>query len=149
MILRILAAGIGTIAFSLLFGVPARYYAYCGVIGAIGWTLYSVLIDHCAFGVENATFCSTLLVMLMSRFCAVWKKCPGTVFVVTGIFPLVPGAGIYRTIYYLILNDRAQAAESGFGALRVVLAIVFGIVLVLELPNKIFHPRKIARNGKT
>lgn len=31
---QVCAAMIGTVAFSLLFGVPRKYYPWCGVIGA-------------------------------------------------------------------------------------------------------------------
>ncbi len=40
MIGQVLAAFFGTIAFSVLFGVPRQYYAYCGLVGGAGWWLY-------------------------------------------------------------------------------------------------------------
>ena len=40
MALQVLAAFGGTVGFSLLFGVPVRYYPYCGLIGGIGWLVY-------------------------------------------------------------------------------------------------------------
>lgn len=30
---QVLAAALGTVAFALLFGVPRKYYLYCGFIG--------------------------------------------------------------------------------------------------------------------
>lgn len=42
-ILTTIAAAVGTVAFSLLFGVPKRYYIPCGLIGGAGWLLYSLL----------------------------------------------------------------------------------------------------------
>ena len=44
MILQILAAMVGTVAFSLLFGVPRKYYPYCGLIGGAGWLVYSLAV---------------------------------------------------------------------------------------------------------
>ena len=40
MIGEILAAMIGTVSFSLLFGVPRREYPWCGLIGGAGWAVY-------------------------------------------------------------------------------------------------------------
>ena len=37
---QVCAAMIGTVAFSLLFGVPRKYYPWCGVIGGAGWAVY-------------------------------------------------------------------------------------------------------------
>ena len=40
---QVLAAALGTVAFALLFGVPRKYYLYCGFIGGAGWLLYCLL----------------------------------------------------------------------------------------------------------
>lgn len=49
-LLQILAAGIGTVAFGALFGVPSKYYPYCGLIGASGWAVYVFLWMRTGFG---------------------------------------------------------------------------------------------------
>ena len=49
-LLQILAAGIGTVAFGALFGVPSKYYPYCGLIGASGWAVYVFCGCGRAFG---------------------------------------------------------------------------------------------------
>ncbi len=136
--LEIIAAAVGTMAFALLFGVPKKYYPYCGMIGAAGWALYSLLLEKAGLTVTESTFFAAVLVMILSRITAVVKRCPVTVFLSSGIFPLVPGAGIYWTAYYLVTNDLAAAAHSGFAAVKAAFAIVLGIVLVFELPHKLF-----------
>ena len=40
MMIQIIAAVIATVGFSVLFGVPSKYYPYCGVIGGAGWLVY-------------------------------------------------------------------------------------------------------------
>lgn len=144
LILQAVAAVIGTIAFSVLFGVPKKYYPYCGFIGAAGWLLYLMLTGYAHLSVTESTYLATVLVILLSRFAAVWKKCPATVFLISGIFPLVPGAGIYWTAYYLVMGDMHVAADRGFSAVKAAVAIVLGIVTVFELPNRLF---RISRKG--
>ena len=39
MIVQTLMATAGTVAFALLFGVPRRYFLFCGIIGGAGWLL--------------------------------------------------------------------------------------------------------------
>lgn len=138
MIGQIVAAVLGTVAFSVLFGVPRKYYAYCGFVGGAGWWLYSVLMIYVHFTSAEATFFATTLVILLSRFLAVLERCPATVFLTTGIFPLVPGAGIYWTAYYLVTDRPAEAADNGFAAIKAAIAIVLGIVLVFEIPGRFF-----------
>ena len=62
-----------------------------------------------------------------------------TVFLISGIFPLVPGAGIYWTAYYIVMNDLEQAGQRGFLTLKVAVAIVLSILLVFELPQGLFR----------
>lgn len=137
LILQILAAGAGTIGFSLLFGVPSLYYPYCGLIGSIGWLAYLCLLPGTS--ATTATFCATVVVILLSRWFAVRKRCPATLFLISGIFPLVPGAGIYWAAYYTVSNQLPMALETGYGAVKAAVAIVLGIVFVFELPEKWFH----------
>lgn len=145
MIGQIAAGFIGTIAFSLLFDVPKKYYIYCGLVGGVGWCLYYVLTVYACISVTLAALAAAVLVVLLSRFFAVWEKCPVTVFLISGIFPIVPGASIYWTAYYFVTGQGSAALSSGFTAIKISFAIVFGIIAVLELPQTLFSLRSRKR----
>ncbi|MCI8886926.1 MAG: threonine/serine exporter [Hungatella sp.] len=136
MIGQFIAAVAGTVGFSVLYSVPRAYYPYCGFIGGAGWLLYCLLIPTCS-GPESAFFAAALVVVL-SRFFAVKERCPVTIFLISGIFPLVPGGGIYWTAYYIVTDEVEQAARTGFSAVKVAVAIVLAIVLVFQVPQKVF-----------
>jgi len=136
-LIEVLLAGVGTIAFSVLFFVPRRYYGFCGICGAAGWIIYSVFA-HLGTSAEEATFFATLAVIFLSRLFAVTERCPATLFLIPGIFPLVPGAGVYWTSYYIVTDDLALASDTGFTALKVAAAIVLGIIFVFEIPQDFF-----------
>ncbi|MDO4295389.1 MAG: threonine/serine exporter family protein [bacterium] len=131
-----LAAAVGTVAFSLLFQVPKHLYVYCGFAGAMGWIVYSCL--EADLGAPTASYFATVMVIVLSRLFAVRERCPATMFLIPGIFPLVPGAGIYWTSYYIVTNALPAAVDSGFLAMKVAVAIVLGIVSVFELPQSCF-----------
>ena len=97
LLIQTLAAAVATVGFSLLFGVPARYYPSCALIGGVGWLAYLLLLPYSS--VSIATFAATVIVILLSRWFAVREHCPVTIFLISGIIPLVPGAGIYRAAY--------------------------------------------------
>lgn len=128
---------LGTVAFSILFNVPRRFYICCGLTGMAGWLCYLVSVEM--MSVSTATFLGTVLVVLLSRILAVWKKCPITVFLVSGIFPLIPGAGVYYTVYNVVQGNLAEAAGKGIGAVKIAFAIVLGIVFVVSIPKKWFQ----------
>ena len=139
MIGELIAAAIGTMAFALLFGVPKKYYIYCGGIGAAGWLVYKLMLTAANLSVAASVFIATVVIMLLSRYAAVSEKCPATVFLITGIFPLVPGAQIYWATYYLVTDQLNQAFDSGFLAIKIMISMVLGIVVVFEIPYKFFQ----------
>ena len=132
---QILAATIGTFAFSVLFGVPRKYYPFCGLTGGVGWIVY-LLTEQ--FGTVPASFAATIAVVLLSRITAIREKCPVTIFLISGIFPLVPGSYVYWTAHYLVMNRVNLAAQKGYMAIKIAIAIVLGIVFVFEIPQKVF-----------
>ena len=137
MIAELIAALMGTVAFSVLFGVPKKYYLDCGLIGLAGWLVFR-LTQMAGVGNTFAVFFAVVIIILCSRITAVRRMCPATVFMITGIFPLVPGAQIYWAAYYLVTNQFDQAMSSGFMAIKVIIAIVLGIIFVFEIPGRFF-----------
>ena len=133
------SAALGSAAFSLLFGVPEMYYLECGLTGGGGWLLYRLLMDFTPFPPTLSTFLAAAAVVLHSRIAAVRRRCPTTVFLIAGIFPLVPGAGIYWTVYYLVTGEAALAWSSGAAALKAAFAIVLAIAAAFELPCSAFR----------
>ena len=109
MISDIISSFMGTLAFSILYNVDKKFYFYCGLTGTAGWLCYRMAVDFSSPAV--ASFIGTLMVVLISRIFSVWKKCPITVFLISGIFPLVPGASVYYTAYYFVTGDVALASQ--------------------------------------
>ena len=134
MIQNILCSFLGTLMFSVLFNVHSRYYLYCGVTGMAGWVTYCLLVPH--ISPVLATFFGTIVVVLLSRILAVWRRCPITVFLISGIFPLIPGTSVYYTAYYFVMNDLNMAVDKGIMALKLAFAMVLGIVFIVSIPRE-------------
>lgn len=137
MIQNIICSFLGTIAFSLLYNVHSKYYVYCGLTGMSGWLVYCLLEPY--MSPVLATFIGTIVVVLMSRILAVWRRCPITVFLISGIFPLIPGTSVYYTAYYFVMNDLNMAVDKGIMALKLAFAIVLGIVFIVPIPREFFR----------
>lgn len=137
-IIQFIVSMFATISFAILFTAPKREVLFCGITGAVGWIVYYLMTTQ---GLSNifsylvATFCLTLL----ARFLAVIRKNPVTVYLLTGIFPLVPGAGIYYTAYYLFIGDNPMFSFKGLETLEIAGAIVFGIVFGFGFPQNWFQ----------
>ncbi len=134
--IQLVAAFLGTVSFAALFGVPRKYYFDTGFCGTMGWLLYLILSRYTAMSPVEVLFCATVLVASIALLQSKARKCPITVFLISGIFPLVPGAGIFWTSYNIVSNQLPDAFQTGFAALKATVAIAFGILAVMELNGK-------------
>ena len=139
MLVQFVVAMVATISFGITFQVGRRHYWTCGFVGAVGWTIYIACTALGGMTAPMATLIATLPLAALSRFFAIRHKAPITVFLLTGIFPLVPGAGIYYTAYYFIMGDNAMAVAKGVETFKIAVALAVGIVLVLALPGRLFE----------
>ena len=132
-------AVIATISFGITFQMPRRHYLACGLTGAVGWMVYIFGVELFALSPAIATLVATLPLTGCARFFAIRHKAPVTIFLLPGIFPLVPGAGIYRAAYYMVTDQLYLAVQTGFDAVKMAVAIVLGIVFVFEIPQTVFQ----------
>ena len=137
---QFLLSGVGTLSFAILFGCPQKSLPCCAVTGAVGWLVY----EFCIMQQLSPAVAALLAVMpltALTRLFAIREKTPATVFLLTGIFPLVPGAGIYYTAYYFIQGNNALALANGISTLKTAVALAVGISLVLSIPLPPSHRR--------
>lgn len=133
MIANLIGSFLGTLAFAILYSVPKKFYLTAGLTGAAGWLVYCLSIRF--FSSAISTFIGTMVVVLLARGFSVAMKCPVTVFLISGIFPLVPGAGVYYTAYYFVTNELTMATQKGIESVKIAFAIVLGIVFILAIPR--------------
>lgn len=125
---------IATMAFAILFCAPRNEWLLCGLSGAIGWIVYYVMFHH-NLGLMLSTTAATFVLSIFSRSLAVIRKQPATLYLLSGIFPLVPGAGIYYTAYYLITGESTLCYSKGMETCEIAASIVFGILFAFAIPQ--------------
>ena len=128
-LLQFLVAIVATISFSVTFRVSPRHYLASGFTGAVGWLVYILCAELLAMSAPVATLVAALPLTACARFFAIRHKAPITLFLLCGIFPLVPGAGIYYTAYYFLRDDRTLFANKGVETLKIALALALGIAV--------------------
>ena len=131
--IQLFVAFVGTASFAVLFGVPRKFYTATGVCGTLGWLGYLTLTQILGTSGVEANFFATMIVVLSAYYFAIKLKCPVIIFLVCGIFPLVPGAGVFWTSYYIVSDQLQAALNSGFLACKGTFAIVFGIIIITEV----------------
>lgn len=132
MIIQTVSAFFVVFMFTVLLELPKRYVLYTAASGAIGWWMY-LMVQNAWNSSMMAAFVSTLVVAFLSHILARLKKAPVTVFFVSGTLPAVPGAAIYRSVYYFIHNDPDLCSHYLAETLQVAGAIAMAIFIMDSL----------------
>ena len=137
-IIEAIVAMFATISFAILFNAPKKEVFYCGLTGSLAWTIYYGMTEQ---GINSvlASLVASFGLTILARAFAVIRKSPVTMYLLPGIFPLVPGAGIYYTAYYLFIGNNEMSGFKGLETLEIAGAIVFGIIFGFGIPQRWFH----------
>lgn len=127
MIVQLICVFIGVVGFAIALEVQKKYLVYCGLAGMVGWAVYLLFQQILPMG---SIFFSSFCIALLSQIFARKLRCPVTVFLIPGIYPSVPGAGIYRTVYYVIMGENTLAGHYLLNTLTTAGMIALGIYIV-------------------
>ena len=128
-LIQLVTAFIGSLGFGLLFGLRVKHLFWAAFGGMIAWGIYLgvyALIPELFL----ANLCASVFAVTYAELMAHLRKCPATLFVVTGVVPMVPGGTLYRTMDFAVNGDLETAAVYGHKTLIVALAIAAGISFV-------------------
>ena len=129
MLIQGISAFFATAAFSVIFYLPKKYLIHAGMTGSFGWFIYLVSLRLTGNKV-SATLIATLFVALISHILARIYKTPVTMFLIPGIIPMVPGAGMYQIVQSMVNNKVNQTANYFFETLQLAGAIALGIFII-------------------
>ncbi len=123
-----LLASLSTMGFALLFSSPKKSLIYAGLIGGLGWSVFSTITN--IFGnIVLSSFLAAITVGILGEYFARYTKKPATLYVTPGIIPLVPGAGMYYTMLFIIENDYTNAMSKSTETFFIALSIAIGIII--------------------
>lgn len=129
MIIQILGTFIAIFAFSILLESPKKYLFAAGIIGAVGGAVF-LFSEKLGADAVLASFLSALAIALVSHTFSRILKTPVTIFLIAGILPTVPGAGMYRIVYYMIEGDSAMTSHYFTETLEIAGTIALAIFIV-------------------
>ena len=113
MAVRIICALLATVFIAVLFQVRKENIFAAAIGGGLG-----CLVNECGLALGLGTFFSIFLASLAlasySEIMARVRKTTVTTFLISGLFPLVPGAGMYYTMLAIVHNDLSEALSTGY-----------------------------------
>lgn len=129
-------AFLSSIGFAILFSIPKDSILKSGFVGAFGWVIYYITSSFFNSNITGTFFAAVTAGTLGELFARYYKK-PATVFIVPGIIPLVPGAGMYYTMLALVEKDFFSAANKGTETFFIAAAISIGLIISTSLSKSI------------
>ena len=129
MFMKSIMAGIGTTAFAILFRVRKQHILDTSILGFISWFLFLTL-SELQFNVMLSIFISGFIIAIASRILAVKRKCPAIIFLMTSLFPLLPGLSFYRSIYYMLMGQETIAISFAKESFLIAFTIAISIAIV-------------------
>lgn len=147
MAVRIICALLATVFIAVLFQVRKENIFAAAIGGGLG-----CLVNECGLALGLGTFFSIFLASLAlasySEIMARVRKTTVTTFLISGLFPLVPGAGMYYTMLAIVHNDLSEALSTGISTLSTAAVMALGILFVSTLSRGITYFRKTKRTGR-
>lgn len=127
---------ISSVGFAMLFSSPKRSIKFSALAGAIGFLVYSIASDILG-GVFIPVLLGAYLTGILGEIFARVFHMPAILFIIPGIINLVPGKGIYNTLFYFIDDQKSLALINLFDTLATASAISFGILLASAISKSL------------
>lgn len=126
--IELLVSFVGCLGFAIIFNIHGHGIALCVLGSSLTWLTYRI-----ASGVGSdeiaAYFFAAAVASLYSEILARIRKYPAISYLVTAIFPLIPGAGVYYTMNYAVRGDMQNFSRQGIYTAAIAGIMAVGILL--------------------
>lgn len=128
-IIPCIAAFLGSLGFAFIYNIHGKNILISSLCGAASWFIYLISLEFSSSSVIAFMFAG-MTVALYSEFAALIFKAPITVYLITGIIPLVPGTTIYKTMEACIHGNFDLFGAGLINTLKIGGAITIGLILM-------------------
>lgn len=129
MILQTILSFFACMGFGILFNIRGKNLLFASLSGAISWFVYIVALNF-NLSITASLLLSSVCFSVYSEIFARILKTPVTSLVICGLIPLVPGAGMYNTMYQIILGNLETALRLGLETIASAGTLALGILFV-------------------
>lgn len=135
-----------TLGFGILFNIKGKKLFYAGLGGGLSWFV-SLICQDFGFNINASFFISSIIFSLYSEVMARILKTPVTTLIICALIPLVPGGGMYYTMYEAINGNILESIKLGLNTLSSAGSLALGILFVSTI-TRLFMSAKKKREFK-
>ncbi len=125
-------ATFATLGFAIIFNVTRENLSIISIAGGITWIIYKLVLDVNNHYLISGVIASLALGVFGEIFARVYKK-PATILIIPGLIPLVPGSGMYYTMYYFLKGDIENFIKTVSDTFFMTVALSIGIVVASSI----------------
>ena len=129
--LEMVVAFVAVFFIAVTLEAPKRTLRYGALAGGLGWGVY--LVGLLFMDIVAATFMASLFIAWIAHLLARFLKTPVTIYFIPAFITLVPGAGVYQSVYSFINKEYALAQQHLVLTLQISGAIALAIFIVDSL----------------
>lgn len=129
---EIIVSLIATFGFGIIFNIKGKNLIFASLGGGIAWLVYRTALNN-DLSSSLSLFLASTIFSSYSEICARILKTPVTTFVICALIPLVPGGGMYYTMYEVVQGNIDKALQLGLNTLASAGSLALGIIFVSTL----------------
>lgn len=126
---KIVITALASLGFALFFNVRARHLLKATIGGVLTWLIYYGL-TFIFPDIFIPCLIASVFAAIYSEAIARLVKAPATVFSIISVIPLVPGRGLYYTMYSAVSANWAECSEYALSTFEFIAGIAVGICIV-------------------
>lgn len=146
LIWRSIGALVAVMGFGIVLKVPRRFLLWAGIDGAVGWFIY-LIVEQTTGSMLASTFLGAVGIAVGAHICARIFKTPVTIFMIPANLTIVPGAGMYRVVYYILRSEHEMSSyyfQQTILAAGMIAVAIFIVNIILE---KVFSTGKMVQKS--
>lgn len=147
MITQSIFALFSALGFGILFNIKGKKLFYAALGGGISWFV-SLYCEGMGFNITSSFFISSIIFSIYSEIMARVLKTPVTTLIICALIPLVPGGGMYYTMYEAINGNIMESIELGLNTLSSAGSLALGIIFVSTLTRLLMSARRKRELGE-
>ena len=128
-LLQLIFCTVGCAGFALWFKVKWQHIAPCALGALLTWAVFLLAREETG-GSFTASFIAAVICAAYSQIMARVCGAPAVIFNSVSVFPLIPGAALYYTMFGIVTGSIALAREQGISLISTCFAIVLGMMVV-------------------
>jgi uncharacterized membrane protein YjjB (DUF3815 family) len=142
MIEQIIVAFFASLGFGIIFNIKGKNLIFAAIGGGLSWFCYLLLTQNKISNILSL-FIASIIFSIYSEICARYLKTPVTTLVICALIPLVPGAGMYYTMYETISGNVSGAVKLGIDTFASAGALALGVIFVSTITKQVTNLKKV------